>query len=211
MTYSEIVRWVAQLQEPDYKKQLIALGRLVEAGDAAVPLLREALPKAEPETMLLLSALVAIGTREPLVMETIVQYWRWNLNNRSLNQAVLHLVRSIGEQATPGDIALLLPFLGCWRYWEGEGHSKVGSEASYLAATALGNLAQHQPTPQLREALPLLKVKKNFLSGAFPPKEFALVARLIEEATAPWKNLPCIVEVPNTTDDLPVPAEDQIP
>ena len=201
MTYSEIVRLVAQLQEPDYKKQLIALGKLVEAGDAAVPLLLEALPESEPETKrLYLFALVGIGSRDAFAVNAVVQYWQWNLGDRSLDQAVVRFVRNIADQVTPSDIALLLPFLGCWRFFEGEGRSKVGSEVTILAAEALGNLAQHQPTPQLREALPLLK--KNLWT--FPPKEFFLVARLIEDATAQWKNLPRVAEAPKTADNLPL-------
>ena len=148
MTDSDIVRFIAQLQEPDYKKQLIALGRLVEAGDTAVPLLLEALPESEPETKrLYLSALVGIGSRDASAVKAVVQYWPWNLGDRNLDQEVVRFVRNIAEQVTPSDIALLLPFLGCWRFVEGEGRSKVGLAVAILAAEALGNLAQHQPTP----------------------------------------------------------------
>ena len=75
-------------------------------------------------------------------------------------------------------------------------------QAAVHVAQGLRRLAETHPTPELRQALPVLK-------GSFfqpVPGEFHAIRNAIELATAQWRDLPLIANAPSDDSELPLPA-----
>jgi HEAT repeat protein len=207
MTDEEIEKWIKQLRDADYGKQLIAMGHLVEAGEAAVPALVEALDGAIPYVRIpLVSILAGIGSHNPESVHVLVEVWKKNLGDPFTNQALFNLAKKLTQNATPESIPALIGLLECHKYATylegGNAQSTRGTEVAGFAADALGRLAYRQPTRQLREALPHLK--RNLWVGS--PESFSAARKIIEEKTQQWKDLPLVAEAPKTTRNLPLPA-----
>lgn len=212
MTDEEIAAWVNQLRTTDYGKQLIALGRLVEAGEAAVPRLFVALSQYPVSgRILVVCALAGIGTRESDVIKASTRFWEANLADLLLNQALLNWVKKLAAPIDPENIPALTCFLGCWRKNSVVVNNvvtrTVGENLSIVAAQALASLSYNHPTLELLEALPCMK-GSNFLNGM--PHQIETARKTIERNTAHMKDLPRIAEAPHeTTENLPRPADEE--
>ncbi|WP_309714590.1 hypothetical protein [Armatimonas sp.] len=87
MADEEIEKWIKQLRDADYGNQLIAMGRLVESGEVAVPALIEALDAAIPYVRVpLISILAGIGSPNPESVRVLVKVWKKNLGDPFTNQ-----------------------------------------------------------------------------------------------------------------------------
>lgn len=206
----EVTRWLDQLKSPDYGRQLVAVGRLVELGDEAVPQLVVALRGALPYCRgHLATALAGIGSKNPEGVAVLVALWEANLGDWFLNQALYNLAKKLAREVTPESIPALIRLLGCFRHTHynegGNLRPTFGVEAAVCAAEALNKLAYRQPTRQLREALPALK--RSFWSTV--PPEFGVARRAIEDATTQWKDLPLVVDASDTDASLPLPSHGQ--
>lgn len=100
------------------------------------------------------------------------------------------------EESTSAEIASLTALLR----WQRTG------EAAKLAAQALHQIALAHPVPTLRQALPYLNRAWHI---RFAHPELIQARKAIEDATAPWKDLPILAE--SDTDvsgrGLPVPVD----
>lgn len=213
MTDEEIAAWVNQLRTTDYGKQLIALGRLVEAGEAAVPRLFVALSQYPVSgRILVVCALAGIGTRESDVIKASTRFWEANLADIVLSQAMLQWVKKLAAPIDPQNIPALTCFLGCWRKStmniSSASADPVGQTLSVVAAQALASLSYNHPTLELLQALPYMK-GSNFLNGM--PHQIETARKTIERNTAHLKDLPRIAAAPKKTDNLPLPAEEESP
>uniref|UniRef100_UPI00375326D8 HEAT repeat domain-containing protein n=1 Tax=Armatimonas sp. TaxID=1872638 RepID=UPI00375326D8 len=112
--------------------------------------------------------------------------------------AILVLANHLGEHPSPSEIPQLIALIRQLRL------DDQLQAAAISAALALETLARTQPTPALRGALKLLK--PSFWAPL--PAEFKEAYQTIEDATAQWKDLPLIADVPQTIENLPVPADE---
>ena len=204
MADEEIENWIQQLRDADYGKQLIALGRLVEAGETAVPRLFVALARYPQARVYLVCALAGIGTRESDVIKASIRLWEENRGETLLNNAMLQWVKKLATPIEPKNIPALTCFLGCWRKRfvdaSGEVMRTPGENVSILAAQALASLSYNHPTPELLQALPHMK-GSHFLNGV--PQQIETARKTIERNTAHMKDLPRIAEAPIASDNLP--------
>ena len=86
---------------------------------------------------------------------------------------------------------------------------RSGVVLEWAGARALVSLAELQPLPRYRAAIPLLKPR--FLGV---PLEITLIlmGKQLDKLTAQWKDLPLAAEPPTTTQvNLPRPADDHEP
>lgn len=194
---------IAQLTSLDYGARLIALGKLIEAGEAAVPALLEALK--QPDTLLKACAACALaGIGSPKAARPLMALWEEAPLDPSRIEALVELVTRFSRRPTAGDIPALLELLPCHKLGSHtQGSSGTGHLVAALAAEGLSKLARMAPTPQLRAALPLLK--RDFWNSV--PEEFTEPRELIEDATRKWKDLPVTTFGPQTSaHDLPRPS-----
>lgn len=199
---------IAQLTSPDYGVRLIALGKLVEAGEAAVPALLEALRRPDPLLKACAAcALAGIGT--PRAALPLVAFWEADFTDPSAIEALSEFAGKLARVPRTEDIPALLELLPCYKKTDVMkigASGRVAQEISVLAAEALSKLARTAPTPQLRAALPLLK--RDIWHSS--PDEFGEAREAIEEATHKWKDLPMTAFAPQPkASELPLPAERQ--
>ena len=199
---------IAQLTSLDYGARLIALGKLIEAGEAAVPALLEALNK--PNALLKACAACALaGIATPRVAGPLVALWEADPFDPSGIEALSEFADKLARVPKTEDIPALIELLPCNKKASDARNAVssrvVGLEVSVLAAQGLSKLARIAPTPQLRAALPLLK--RDIWHGS--PDEFTEARELIEDATRKWKDLPVTAFGPQTSaHDLPRPASE---
>ena len=208
MTDEEIENGIQQLSDEDFGKQLIALGRLVGAGEAAVPRLFVALARYPEARTYIVFALAGIASRDSEVIQASISFWEANLTDPLLNQALLSWVKKLAAPIAPQNIAALTCFLGCWRKHsvvvDDSVRHTVGTSLSTIAAQALASLSYSHPTTELLLVLPYMK-GSHFLNGVPPQIETA--RKTIERNTAHMKDLPRIAEAPKISDKLPLPAD----
>jgi hypothetical protein len=180
----------------------MALGRLVEASDAAVPQLLAALKHPDPLVKACAACALA-GIGAPQTAGALVALWEESPRDPSRMEALTEFATKLAQSAHPAMIPALIELLPCYKKATGEG-VVTGREISLIAAEGLRKLARTAPTLQLRAALPLLK--RDIWNGS--PEEFGEVRVLIEEATRPWKDLPVTASGPQThAQELPLPAD----
>ncbi|WP_309714591.1 hypothetical protein [Armatimonas sp.] len=212
MINDPIVRLIENLESSDYSQQLIALGKLVELGNTAIPYLDEALYRCIlPARIHAACAMAAIGSHDPRIISGVIQLWEKHPRESLLNHALLVLVKNLSSMKKAESIPALILFLPCfaWKSVNSEGQPDIlikGKEISLIAAEGLRWLANHQPSRQLRDALPYLK------RGLFStkPQEFDDVRKVIEEKTQQWKDLPLVADAPKNTENLPLPADEEV-
>ncbi|WP_309707042.1 hypothetical protein [Armatimonas sp.] len=205
-TEEQIQELIEQLQSNHYKTRLIVLGKLVEYGEATVPMLLNVVShNIEIHWRYVIRALAAISTLE--CVEPVVSCWEERPDDPVVIEAFRGLVDHFTAEARLENLPALLRLLTCYKrdlnvMSHGQTTS-VGKTASLRAADILILLARHTPTPQLRVALPLLK--RDLWHGV--PKEFAEAYRQIDEATHLWKDLPLAVsELKTSMVGLPLPT-----
>ena len=187
---------------------MIALGKLVEVGEEAVPALLEALK--QPDTLLKACAACALaGIGSPRAARPLMALWEETPLDPSRIEALVELATKFSRRPVAADIPALLDLLLCYKSATAAAHGQRNSETGHLvtalAAEGLSKLARTAPTPQLRAALPLLK--RDFWNSV--PEEFTETRELIEDATRKWKDLPVTAFGPQTSaHDLPRPAEE---
>jgi HEAT repeats len=206
-TPTETSALIAQLTSPDYGVRLIALGKLVEAGEAAVPALLEALRRPDPLLKACVAcALAGIGT--PRAALPLVAFWEADPFDPSAIEALSEFAGKLARTPRTEDIPALMELLPCYKKTSetknGVSGRVVGQEISVLAAEGLSKLARTAPSPQLRAALPLLK--RDIWHSS--PDEFGEAREWIEDATRKWKDLPVTAFAPQPkASELPLPAE----
>ena len=190
---------------------------IIERGDAIVPELIQAVdeelqkvqqlyfgsegyeepglsyPSTEP--LLRLVKLMAIYEHpSSLLLLTEVAAWKPEM---AFQGPFLYVRTVLERRAAPADIAALIETLKKLRVVP-KTKPKV-----LLIASALVRMAQHDPKPELRAALPLLK------PGPFVPWEFILLRKRLKAALAN-EALPIPATASQTTEDLPLPAEEKL-
>jgi HEAT repeat protein len=192
---------ITPLTSPDYGVRLIALGKLVEAGETAVPALLEALKR--PDSLLRACAACALaGIGTPRAALPLVAFWEADPSNPSAIEALSEYAGKLAREPRTEDIPALLELLPCYKATIS--NVVVGLEISTLAAEALSKLARTAPTPPLRAALPLLK--RDIWHSS--PEGFGKACEAIKEATHKWKDLPVTAFAPQPkASELPLPAE----
>lgn len=185
------------LNTPDYATGKAVIEQLVQLGEPAVePLLTAELPLLARQRAA--KALGRIG--DPRAVPFLLQELQAALASESfdllgsLQEALLELAKCLAELPTP---AKLLPLILLTQGLRG-----TVPIAAIAAARGLLTLAQTHPMPELRQALPVLK-------GSFfqpVPREFHAIRHAIEQATAPWKDLPLTAAAPKDSQDLPLPS-----
>jgi HEAT repeat protein len=182
--------------------RLMALGRLVEAGDAAVPQLLAAL-KHPNDLMKACAACALAGIGAPQTAGALIALWEESMLDPSRIEALTELATKLAQSANPATIPALIELLPCYKKTMGEG-SVPGREVSRIAAEGLRLLAYKAPTLTLRTALPALKRDMWHIS----PEEFGEVRQAIEDATHQWKDLPVTASGPQTrAQELPLPTD----
>jgi hypothetical protein len=207
MAKEDIPALIARLTSLDYGARLIALGKLVEAGEEAITALLEAL--RQPDELLKACAACALaGIGSPRAARPLVALWEANPLDPSAIEALSELAGRLGRAPHAEDIPALIELLPCYKSDKKNGVSSraVGLEVSVLATEGLSRLARTAPTPQLRAALPHLK--RDFWNSS--PEEFTPTRELIEDATRKWKDLPLTASGPaQDAHDLPRPASER--
>jgi len=188
------------LSTPDYATGKAVIDQLVQLGEPAV----EPLLTAELSTLARQRAAKALGRiGDPRAVPFLLQQLQAALASESfdllgsLQEALLELAKQLAELPTP---AKLLPLILLTQGLRG-----TVPVAAIAAARGLLTLAQTHPIPELRQALPILK-------GSFfqpVPREFHAIRQAIEQATAPWKDLPLTAAAPQDSQNLPRPSEER--
>ncbi|WP_309707044.1 HEAT repeat domain-containing protein [Armatimonas sp.] len=201
-TEEHIRELIGKLASQDYGVRLMALGRLVEASDAAVPQLLAALQ--HPNALVKACAACALaGIGAPQAVGALIALWEESPRDPSRMEALTEFATKLAQSANPATIPALIELLPCYKKTMGEG-SVAGREISRIAAEGLRVLAYKAPTLTLRAALPALKRDMWHVS----PDEFGEVRQVIEEATRPWKDLPVTASGPQMrAQELPLPAD----
>ena len=206
MAEEDIPALIAQLQSHDYGARFVALGKLIERGEAAVPLLTEALYHPDkPLRVRAACALAGIGAAEATVILPVADLWEESPSENAAGEALVVLVTKLAAGVHSEDIPVLLRLLRCHKKagFSVNGSSTLqisseGVEVSRIAAAALETLAKRSPTYSLRQAIPLLKYP--FLAPPTIHQELTRARKAIELATKQWEFFP-------PQGDLPVPAE----
>jgi HEAT repeat protein len=198
-TDDRVNAWIG-LTSVDYGVRLITLGKLVEAGEASVPLLLEALKNPNP-LLKACAACALAGIGSPRAARPLLALWEEEPSDPSRIEALTEFAGRLARVPRTEDIAALIELLTCYK-----NHSSysTGREVAALAAEGLSKLARTAPSLPLREALPFLK--RDIWGGS--PDAFGEARALIEEATRQWKDLPVTASGPQTSaTDLPRPAD----
>jgi hypothetical protein len=200
-TKENIRELIGKLASQDYGMRLMALGRLVEVGDAAVPQLLAALQHSDPLVKACAGCALA-GIGAPQTAGALIALWEERPWDPSRMEALTEFATKLAQSANPATIPALIELLPCYKKTMSE--VAAGREISQIAAEGLRVLADKAPTLTLRAALPALKRDMWHSS----PEEFGEVRQAIEEATQQWKDLPVTASGPQIrTSELPLPAD----
>ena len=118
---------------------------------------------------------------------------------QAADAALLVLAHHLAEHPRTTEIPQLIALVRHLRY------DSQTQAAAISAAQALETLAHTHPTPALRGSLKWLK---SFWAPL--PAEFKDAHKAIEDATAQWKDLPLVADAPQTTENLPLPADSRV-
>lgn len=198
---------IEQLQSHQHGARFVALGRLIERGEPAIPLLTEALYHPDKTLRIRVAcALAGIGATDASVVLPIADLWEELPADSVLGEAFLVVVRELAARVKTEDIPVLTRLLDCYKKTPLPSSSApatvpVGLQVTTMSAGALETLAKRSPTRELLTPLAHLP-KGGFFSAA--PAALTHAHKVLDEATKQWQFDPH--RRPHRR-DLPVPAE----
>lgn len=188
------------LNNADYGLRTAAANRLALLGEEALPAMQSGLVGASYLTRIRIFAILG-KLSTPKALPLLLQaYESYPSERMEVLKALIALVPIL--EGTPF-LELFESYLQAIRLFRYE-----PTGVAVAAARALVSLAQSEPSPRYRTAVPLLKAR--FFA---PPLAAGLVplGKELDRLTAPWKDLPLVSEGPATSADLPLASEKDSP